>query len=90
MTTFDDRAVLSEPPERLRDGADVSFEDVPYPVVPAFTSRPIVHLAIEVLEVYWNGNSSIRVAVRTRCGKKRVSADRRCLSWSAECKNCFR
>lgn len=82
-------AVPAEPPVRLREGLDVSFEDVPYPVVPAFTRRPVVHLAIECEGVNWNCGSSVRVLVRTRCGKSELAADRRCMSWVAECKRCF-
>lgn len=76
------------PPVRLRDGMDVSFEDVPYPVVPAFTNRPIVHVAVECEGVDWSHGSSVRVLVRTRCGKS-VFADRRCMSWVSACKRCF-
>lgn len=82
-------AALAEPPARMRDGVDVSFEDVPYPVVPAFTRRPVVHLAIECEGVYWSRGSSIRVLVRTRCGRSELAVDRRCMSWVAECKRCF-
>jgi hypothetical protein len=83
------RDVPAEPPVRLREGLDVSFEDVPYPVVPAFTNRPIVHLAVECEGVCWNWGMSVRVLVRTRCGKTGMSVDRRCMSWVAECKRCF-
>lgn len=81
--------VLVEPPARMRDGVDVSFEDVPYPVVPAFTRRPIVHLAVECEGVEWNRGMSVRVLVRTQCGKTEVPADRRGMSWVSECKRCF-
>jgi hypothetical protein len=81
--------VLKEPPPRMRDGVDVSFQDVPYPVVPAFTRRPIVHLAVECEGVEWNRGMSVRVLVRTRCGKTEVPSDRRGMSWVAECKRCF-
>lgn len=80
---------LTEAPVRIQDGVDMSFEDVPYPVVPAFTNRPVVHLAVECEGVDWNRGMSIRVLVRTRCGKSGVHADRRCMSWVAECKRCF-
>lgn len=81
--------MLEEPPVRLEDGVDMSFEDVPYPVVPAFTSRPIVHLAVECEGVEWNRGMSVRVLARTRCGKSGVPVDRRGMSWAAECKRCF-
>lgn len=77
------------PPVRMRDGVDVSFEDVPYPVVPAFTRRPVVHLAVECEGVDWNRGMSVRVLVRTRCGKGGLFVDRRGMSWVAECKRCF-
>lgn len=82
-------ASLTEPPVRMEDGLDVSYRDVPYPVVPAFTSRCIVHLAVECEGVDWAQGRSIRVYVRTRCGKRDMPADRRCMAWSAECKVCF-
>lgn len=81
--------LLAEPPVRLREGLDVSFEDVPYPVVPAFTRRPVVHQAVECVGVDWNHGMSIRVLVRTKCGKTNLFADRRCMSWVAECQRCF-
>ena len=84
-----DNDALTPPPVRLREGLDVSFEDLPYPVVPAFTRRPIVHLAVECEGVDWNRGESVRVLARTRCGKSGVFADRRCISWVAECKRCF-
>lgn len=80
---------LTEPPVRLREGLDVSFEDVPYPVVPAFTRRPVVHLAVECLGVDWNHGMSVRVLVRTKCGKTDLFVDRRCMYWVAECRRCF-
>lgn len=81
--------LLLEPPVRMVENVDMSFEDVPYPVVPAFTRRPIVHLAVECQGVGWNHGMSVRVLVRTRCGKSEVEADRRCMSWVAECRRCF-
>ncbi|WP_333758443.1 hypothetical protein [Streptomyces sp. ISBFB 2968] len=81
--------LLLEPPVRMVENVDMSFEDVPYPVVPAFTRRPIVHLAVECQGVGWNRGITIRVLVRTRCGKTEVEADRRCMSWVAECQRCF-
>jgi hypothetical protein len=81
--------VLVEPPVRMQDGVDMSFEDVPYPVVPAFTDRPIVHLAVKCEGVEWNRGMSVRVLVRTRCGKSELPVDRRSMSWVAECKRCF-
>jgi hypothetical protein len=81
--------LLVEPPVRLREGLDVSFEDVPYPVVPAFNRRPVVHLAVECEGVDWNHGMSIRVLVRTRCGKTNLFADRRCMYWVAKCRRCF-
>ncbi len=83
-------AVPPEPPVRLHEGLDVSFQDVPYPVVPAFTARPIVHLAVECLGVMWNRGESIRVVVRTKCGKTDLDVDRRCIFWVAACRRCFR
>lgn len=77
------------PPERLEGGVDMSFQDVPYLVVPALTPRSIVHLAIECDGVDWHWGSSVRVYVRTRCGRSGVYADRRCMSWSAPCRRCF-
>src|ERR1044072_6543713 len=64
--------VLVEPPARMLDGVDVSFVHVPYPLVPAFTRRPIVHLAVECEGVEWNRGMSVRVLVRTQCGKTEV------------------
>ncbi|MFC9891480.1 hypothetical protein [Streptomyces pilosus] len=81
--------LLVEPPDRLREGLDVSFEDVPYPIVPAFTRRPVVHLAVECEGVDWNRGMSVRVLVRTRCGRTNLFADRRGMSWVAECRRCF-
>lgn len=81
--------VLEPPPVRMEDGVDMSFQDVPYPVVPAFTRRLIVHLAVECEGVYWNRGMSTRVQVRTRCGKSELAVDRRGISWNAECKRCF-
>jgi hypothetical protein len=80
---------LQPPQVRMRDGVDVSFEDVPYPVVPAFTRRPVVHLAVECEGVCWNRGMSVRVLVRTRCGKSELPVDRRGISWVAECRRCF-
>lgn len=80
---------VTEPPERIEDGLDVSYRDVPYPVVPAFTARSILHLAVECQAVHWNRNSSTRVEVRTKCGKSGVRADRRGFSWSRACRRCY-
>jgi hypothetical protein len=82
--------VLEPPPVRMEDGVDMSFQDVPYPVVPAFTRRPVVHLAVECEGVYWNRGMSTRVLVRTRCGKSQLAVDRSGMSWIAECQRCFR
>ena len=76
------------PPARLHEGLDVSFQDVPYLVVPALTNRPIVHLAVDCEGVEWHMSSSTRIYARTRCGMQ-VYADRRCMSWTAPCKRCF-
>lgn len=77
------------PPERRELDVDMSFQDVPYLIVPALTQKPIVHVAVECDGVDWNWGSSIRVYVRTKCGGSGVYADRRCVSWSAVCKRCF-
>lgn len=65
------------PPIRLHEGLDVSFQDVPYLVVPALTNRPLVHLAVDCEGVEWHMSSSTRIYARTRCGMQ-VYADRRC------------
>ncbi|MDQ0376566.1 hypothetical protein [Amycolatopsis thermophila] len=88
MTTHAE-PVVREPPERIEDGLDVSYRDVPYPVVPAFTARSILHLAVECQAVLWNRNSSTRVEVRTKCGKSGVPADRRNFAWSRTCRRCY-
>lgn len=83
-------SVPPEPPVRLVEGLDVSFQDLPYPVVPAFTARCIVHLAVECEGVAWGAHGeSHRVDVRTKCGKSGVHADRRYMAWTRECRRCF-
>ena len=89
MAASTQRDALKEPPARMEGGVDMSFQDVPYPVVPAFTRRPIVHLAVECEGVCWNWGMSVRVLVRTRCGKSELPVDRRGMSWVSECKRCF-
>lgn len=77
------------PPARYEDGLDVSYRDVPYPVVPAFTDLPLAHLAVECEGVYWHRGSSSRIIARTKCGRRGVTADRNNSSWSRPCKSCF-
>lgn len=79
----------AEPPVRLQDNVDVSFRDVPYPVVPPLTRRGLRHEAVILQGVFWNRGNSVRVLVDTRCGKKDLTADRRSTEGFPLCKVCY-